>query len=161
MLCLHDSIRDDGPAVQRLLSAVEDAHSLPAFIRAAWQVARVLTVRLVKTVLAERARRLYTARADAPLLRRCEKPAIDDAPPSGSGRPLPVRRPGWGARPAGGRPTAAGLRGQAENTPCWPWSPTTADTRQRPRSRSPRSRPSHGAGTGLPLLVPRAFWPLV
>ena len=28
MLCLHDSIRDDDPAVQRLLCAVEDAHSL-------------------------------------------------------------------------------------------------------------------------------------
>jgi len=36
MLCLHDSIRDDGPSVQRLLSAAEDTHTLPAFIRAAW-----------------------------------------------------------------------------------------------------------------------------
>jgi hypothetical protein len=57
MLCLHDSIRDDDPSVQRLLSAAEDAHSLPALILAAWQVARVLTVRLVEAVLAERARR--------------------------------------------------------------------------------------------------------
>jgi len=56
MLCLHDSIRHNDPAVQRLLSAVEDAHSLPAFILAAWQVARVLTVHLVEAVLAERAR---------------------------------------------------------------------------------------------------------
>src|SRR2546421_292609 len=56
MLCLHDSIRDNDPAVQRLLSAVEDAHSLPEFILAAWQVARVLTVHLVEAVLAARAR---------------------------------------------------------------------------------------------------------
>src|SRR5438445_7056949 len=57
MLCLHDSIRHDDPAVQRLLGAVEDAHSLTALILAAWQVARVLTVHLVEAVLAERARR--------------------------------------------------------------------------------------------------------
>jgi hypothetical protein len=44
MLCLHDSIRHNDPAVQRLLSAVEDAHTLSALILAAWQVARVLTV---------------------------------------------------------------------------------------------------------------------
>ena len=56
MLCLHDSIRHDDPAVQRLLSAVEDAPSLTALILAAWQVARVLTVHLVEAVLAERAR---------------------------------------------------------------------------------------------------------
>jgi hypothetical protein len=57
MLCLHDSIRDDDPSVQRLRRAAEDAHSLPALILAAWQVARVLTVRLVEAILAERARR--------------------------------------------------------------------------------------------------------
>jgi hypothetical protein len=57
MLCLHDSIRHDDPAVQRLLCAVEDAPSLTAVILAAWQVARVLTVHLVEAVLAERARR--------------------------------------------------------------------------------------------------------
>ena len=56
MLCLHDSIRHDDPAVQRLLRAVEDAPSLTAVILAAWQVARVLTVHLVEAVLAERAR---------------------------------------------------------------------------------------------------------
>lgn len=54
MLCLHDTIHDDDPAVQRLLSAVEDAHSLTALILAAWQVARVLTMHLVEAVLAER-----------------------------------------------------------------------------------------------------------
>src|SRR5256885_13721442 len=54
MLCLHDTIHDDDPAVQRLLSAVEDAHSLTVFILAAWQVARVLTIHLVEAVLAER-----------------------------------------------------------------------------------------------------------
>ena len=57
MLCLHDSIRHDDPAVQRLLRAVEDAQTLTALILAAWQVARVLTVHLIETVLAERARR--------------------------------------------------------------------------------------------------------
>ena len=56
MLCLHDSIRDDDPSVQRLLRTAEDAHSLPALILAVWQVARVLTVRLVEAILAERAR---------------------------------------------------------------------------------------------------------
>ena len=56
MLCLHDSIRHNDPAVQRLLIAVEDATSLPELILAAWQVARVLTVHLVEAVLAERAR---------------------------------------------------------------------------------------------------------
>jgi hypothetical protein len=57
MLCLHDSIRLNDPSVQRVLSAVEDAHSLTALILAAWQVARILTVHLVEAVLAERARR--------------------------------------------------------------------------------------------------------
>ena len=57
MLCLRDSIRDDDPSLQRLLSAVEDAYTLTEIILAAWQVARVLTVRLVEAVLAERARR--------------------------------------------------------------------------------------------------------
>ena len=56
MLCLHDSIRDDDPSVQRLLRAVEDAPSLTALILATWQVARVLAVHLVEAVLAERAR---------------------------------------------------------------------------------------------------------
>ena len=57
MLCLHDSIRDDDPDVQCLLRVVEDARALTAFILAAWQVARALTVHLVEAVLAERARR--------------------------------------------------------------------------------------------------------
>ena len=59
MLCLHDSIRDDDPSVQRLLHAVEDASSLTVLILAAWQVARLLTVRLVEAVLAERAHRPF------------------------------------------------------------------------------------------------------
>jgi hypothetical protein len=54
MLCLHDPIHDDDPAVPRLLSAVEAAHSLTAFILAAWQVARMLTIHLVEAVWAER-----------------------------------------------------------------------------------------------------------
>src|SRR4029434_741180 len=55
MLCLHDSIRHNDPAVQRLLSALEHAPYFAALILAAWQVARVLTVHLVEAVLAERA----------------------------------------------------------------------------------------------------------
>jgi len=57
MLCLTDSIRDDDPSMQRLLRAVEDARSLTALILAAWQVARVLAIHLVESVLADRARR--------------------------------------------------------------------------------------------------------
>ncbi len=56
MLCLMDSIRDDDPSVQYLLRVLEDAGSLTALILAAWQVARVLAVQLVETVLDERAR---------------------------------------------------------------------------------------------------------
>ena len=57
MLCLMDSIRDADPSVQYLLRVMEDACSLTALILAAWQVARVLAVQLVETVLDERARR--------------------------------------------------------------------------------------------------------
>jgi len=56
MLGLHDSRRDDDPDVQRLLCAVAEARALTAFILAAWQVARALTVHLVEAVLAEWAR---------------------------------------------------------------------------------------------------------
>ena len=56
MLCLIDSIRDDDPSGQYLLRVLEDAGSLTALILAAWQVARVLAVQLVETVLDERAR---------------------------------------------------------------------------------------------------------
>jgi hypothetical protein len=55
MLCLHDSIRDDDPSVQRLLRTVDEAHTRTALLLAAWQVARVLTVHLVEAVLAARA----------------------------------------------------------------------------------------------------------
>ena len=54
MLCLHDTIHDDDPAVQRLRSVDDDAHSLTAFILAAWQVARVLTLHRVEAVWAAR-----------------------------------------------------------------------------------------------------------
>jgi hypothetical protein len=57
MLCLTDSIRDDDPCVQRLLCTVEEAHTLPELILAAWALARVLAGHLVESVLAERARR--------------------------------------------------------------------------------------------------------
>jgi len=56
MLYLPNSICHDDPSVQRLLRMMEDARSLPALSLAAWQVARVLAVRLVEDVLTERAR---------------------------------------------------------------------------------------------------------
>ena len=56
MLCLPNSICHDDPSVQRLLRMMDDARSLTALILAAWQVARVLAVRLVEDVLAARAR---------------------------------------------------------------------------------------------------------
>jgi hypothetical protein len=57
MLCLNDSIRDDDPCVQRLLCTIEEAHTLPELILAAWSLARVLASQLVESVLAARARR--------------------------------------------------------------------------------------------------------
>jgi hypothetical protein len=56
MLYLPNSICHAEPSVQRLLRMMEDARSLTALILAAWQVARVLAVRLVEDVLTERAR---------------------------------------------------------------------------------------------------------
>jgi hypothetical protein len=55
MRCLHASIRDDDPSMQCLLRALAEAPSRTALILAAWQVSRVLTVRLVAAVLAARA----------------------------------------------------------------------------------------------------------
>ena len=57
MLCLSDSIRDDDPCVQRWLCTLEEAHTLPKLILAAWSLARILASHLVEAVLAERARR--------------------------------------------------------------------------------------------------------
>jgi hypothetical protein len=55
MLCLINSIRDDDPSWQRLLSAVEKAHTLTELLLAAWPLARMVAVHLVESVLAERA----------------------------------------------------------------------------------------------------------
>jgi len=57
MLCLSDSICDDDPLVQRLLCTIEEARTLPELVLAVWSLARVLAIRLVESVLAERARR--------------------------------------------------------------------------------------------------------
>jgi hypothetical protein len=57
MLCLSDSLRDDDPLVQRLLCTVEEAHTLPELVLAGGSLARVLAIRLVESVLAERAHR--------------------------------------------------------------------------------------------------------
>lgn len=56
MLCLLDSIRDADPSWQRLLSAVEDAHTLTELLLAAWPLARMVVVHVVEAVLATRAR---------------------------------------------------------------------------------------------------------
>ena len=56
MLCLMDSIHQYEPAVQRLLHAVDEAHTLTEIILAVWPLARVLAMHIVEAVLAERAR---------------------------------------------------------------------------------------------------------
>ena len=55
MLCLNDSIRYDDPALQRLLSAVEETHTLTALRLAVWPLARTLARHIVASVLAARA----------------------------------------------------------------------------------------------------------
>ena len=57
MLCLNASIRHQGPSVQRLLQAVEEARALTTLVLAAWQVGRLLAVHLIEAVLAARASR--------------------------------------------------------------------------------------------------------
>ena len=57
MLCLSDSIRQDDPAVQPLLSTIEAAQTLTPLIWAVWPFARVLALHLLAYVLAERAQR--------------------------------------------------------------------------------------------------------
>ena len=57
MLCLSDSIRDDDPSLQRLLSVVEESHTLTELLLAVWPLARALAMHIVDAVLAERARR--------------------------------------------------------------------------------------------------------
>jgi hypothetical protein len=57
MLCLNDSIRQDDPCVQQLLSTIEEAHTLAQLILAVWPLARVLALHVVEYVLAERAQR--------------------------------------------------------------------------------------------------------
>jgi hypothetical protein len=59
MLCLRDSIRHDDPAVQQLLSTIEEARTLTQLILAVWPLARVLAQHLVEYVLAERAQRPF------------------------------------------------------------------------------------------------------
>ena len=55
MLCLNDSIRYDDPSLQRLLSAVEETHTLTALLLAVWPLARTLAIHIVESVLAARA----------------------------------------------------------------------------------------------------------
>lgn len=55
MLCLSDSIRYDDPTIQRLLSTIEEAHTLTQLILTVWPLARALATHTVEYVLAERA----------------------------------------------------------------------------------------------------------
>jgi hypothetical protein len=55
MLCLHDSIRYDDPAVQQWLSRIEEAPTLTQLILVVWPLARVLALHIIEYVLAERA----------------------------------------------------------------------------------------------------------
>jgi len=57
MLCLSDSIRDDDPSLQRLFNTVLETQTLTELFMAVWPLSRLLTLRLVEAVLAERARR--------------------------------------------------------------------------------------------------------
>ena len=52
---IDDQGHRGGPALQELLRAVEQAPSLALMLLAAWQFARVLTIRLVESVLTQRA----------------------------------------------------------------------------------------------------------
>lgn len=55
MLFLNDSIRYDDPSLQRLLSAVEESHTLTALLVAVWPLACTLARHIVESVLAARA----------------------------------------------------------------------------------------------------------
>jgi len=55
MLCLTNSFRQIDPSWAKLIDAVEQAPSLALMLLAAWQCARVLTIRLVESVLTQRA----------------------------------------------------------------------------------------------------------
>lgn len=55
MRCLMDSIRQDEPAVQRVLAAVDEAHTRTEILLAVWPLAHVLAMHIVEAVLAERA----------------------------------------------------------------------------------------------------------
>jgi len=57
MLCLIDSIRYADASWQRLLNAVEAAHTLTELLLAVWPLARAVAVHIVESLLAERARR--------------------------------------------------------------------------------------------------------
>ncbi len=57
MLCLSDSIRHDDPARQPYLTAIGQAQSLTALVVAAWLLAQDISVKVVESVLSERAQR--------------------------------------------------------------------------------------------------------
>ncbi len=55
MLCLNDSLRYDAPSLQRVLSAVEEPHTLTARLLAVGPLARTRARHIVESVLAARA----------------------------------------------------------------------------------------------------------
>jgi hypothetical protein len=55
MLCLTNTLRQTDPAWHELVDAVEQAPALALMLLAAWRLARTLTIRLVESVLAQRA----------------------------------------------------------------------------------------------------------
>lgn len=57
MSCLGDSIRQIDPSLQELIEAIEKASTLTLLILSAWRLTRILAVRLVEEVLAERGQR--------------------------------------------------------------------------------------------------------
>jgi hypothetical protein len=101
MLCLIDSIRDDDPSWQRLLSAVAEAYTLTELLLAAWPLACMVVVHLVESVLAERARRPTSWPRAARYVGLSREPGLCHAP---------GHQPVWADQMApAGRPVAAGM----------------------------------------------------
>jgi hypothetical protein len=69
MSCLIDTIRDSSPEWQTQVDELENAATISLLIMAAWQLARVLAVRLVEEVLAKRSQ----VKAEWELCPKCGK----------------------------------------------------------------------------------------
>ena len=69
MPCLIDTIRETNPEWQTMFDELAKATTLSLLIIAAWQLARVLTVRLVEETVTRRAQ----AKTESELCPKCEK----------------------------------------------------------------------------------------